>query len=376
MSPLSRILLPLLAFGFAATGMAADGRWAVQYYHDEDRTELNLTDIQFRSPRRGIALGSLREGRSADTVALVTSDGGAHWQMVKLKEDPVSLYMLNDTVGWLVTGKGIWRTDESGRTWKKISSEKGLLTVHFTDESRGWAAGIEKRVLSTTDGGKTWTPVAEAASLPGNPLRSVFDVIEFVTPQTGMIVGWNRPQTEWTPRVPGWVDPEKASRRKEMPHLVLSLATEDGGKTWKGSSASLFGQITRMRMGADRIDIALLEFRRSFAFRAEVMMINGQTAQSESVFRQKDRAITDVVRLKDKVLVAAGVEASGTLADSPVASKVHFLQTSNFKDWKEMPVDYRAVAHRVALATDGSGGLWAATDTGMILHWTGAQPGI
>ena len=39
------ILLPLLAFGLAAAGVAADGRWAVQYFHDEDRSELTLLDI-------------------------------------------------------------------------------------------------------------------------------------------------------------------------------------------------------------------------------------------------------------------------------------------------------------------------------------------
>ena len=175
----------------------------------------------------------MRDGRSINPVALVTADGGTRWERIKLKEQPVALFMLNDTLGWMTTPKGVWQTNESGRTWKKLSSEKGLLAIHFLDESHGWAGGTEKRVLSTADGGKTWTPVAEAASLPGNPKRSVFDLIEFASPRLGMIVGWNRPQSEWVAGEPGWVNPEKATRRKEMPHLVISLSTNDGGKSGK-----------------------------------------------------------------------------------------------------------------------------------------------
>jgi len=32
-------------------------------------------------------------------VAVVTSDGGAHWQTVDLKEIPVSLFFLNENLG-------------------------------------------------------------------------------------------------------------------------------------------------------------------------------------------------------------------------------------------------------------------------------------
>ncbi|MCX6621697.1 MAG: hypothetical protein NTY38_11605 [Acidobacteria bacterium] len=335
----SRLIpVAVLAFGLAVPGQGAEGRWNIQYLHDEDRGELFLSDIQFRSARRGIAVGVVLREHSRDPVALVTGDGGARWETVKLREDPVSLFLLNDSTGWLVTGKGLWRSDESGYSWKKVSSEKGLQTVHFLDEKRGWAGGTGKRALSTEDGGRTWTPLPAAAALPGTASRTVFDVIDFASPMDGMILGWNRPET------------------------------------WKGMSSSIFGQLTRMRLGADQFDVALLEFRRAFAYRSEVLLINSRNSTPETIFRPPDRAITDVLRLGRTGLVLAGIEASGKLPNSPIPGKVHLLISTNQKDWQEMAVDYRATARRVILAADGSGQMWAATDTGMILRWTPAGP--
>jgi len=49
---------------------------------------------------------------------------------------------------------------------------------------------------------------------------------------------------------------------------------------------------------------------------------------------------------------------------------VKIIRTNDVDHWSEMPVDYRAVARRVTLATAGADNIWAATDTGMILKLT------
>jgi hypothetical protein len=43
------------------------------------------------------------------------------------------------------------------------------------------------------------------------------------------------------------------------------------------------------------------------------------------------------------------------------------LQSADLESWSEMPVDYRAVARRVWLASPNADNVWAATDTGFIL---------
>ena len=44
------------------------------------------------------------------------------------------------------------------------------------------------------------------------------------------------------------------------------------------------------------------------------------------------------------------------------------LSSVDLVEWKEMDVDYRAVATTLVLAGPDREHLWAATDTGMILH--------
>jgi hypothetical protein len=43
------------------------------------------------------------------------------------------------------------------------------------------------------------------------------------------------------------------------------------------------------------------------------------------------------------------------------------LESANLKVWREMDIDYRAVAQRAVLAAVDAQHAWVATDTGMIL---------
>src|SRR5579871_2987817 len=128
-------------------------RWTIQYFYDELKSELEISDLAFPSPQRGIAVGSIFEKASGKErfTSLLTSDGGAHWTTVALKEYPRSIFFLNDSIGWMVTDKGLWFTEESGRTWKKLSEQLKpdktlvpettigrLLRVWFLDEKHGF----------------------------------------------------------------------------------------------------------------------------------------------------------------------------------------------------------------------------------------------
>jgi hypothetical protein len=169
-------------------------KWTVQYFYDQDRTELQLTDLAFPTPERGIAIGTIyeREGRKPKYTALVTSDGGVNWALVPLKESPRSIFFLDESNGWLVTSEGIWHTAEAGRSWTRISDQikpnkkldspppGGLiLRVWFLDAQHGFAAGFQKSVFETHDGGRTWNLVEEAAKPASNPAYSLYTHLGF-----------------------------------------------------------------------------------------------------------------------------------------------------------------------------------------------------
>lgn len=150
-----------------------------------------LWSIDFTDQNSGWAVGS--GGRVSRT-----SDGGDTWEhrFLPTEADFTSVFFLNEKIGWLGGGDAthgipfgktasrgcVWRTVDGGKTWQRTALiQNGRPGEHhipetidglaFKDAKQGWAVthGISKervkgydlygRILHTTDGGKSWTPV-------------------------------------------------------------------------------------------------------------------------------------------------------------------------------------------------------------------------
>ena len=170
-------------------------RLVTKYFFDEEATSLVITDFQFPSIKRGIASGYTQKNRDKPKpVMLLTSDAGEHWTFVPLKETALSMFFLDDGTGWMVGEKNLWKTEESGRSWRKINkTPPDINRLWFISRERGWAVANQKQIFQTSDGGETWTPLAEAALPKVNPDFTSYDVIAFANNQYGIITGWNNP---------------------------------------------------------------------------------------------------------------------------------------------------------------------------------------
>jgi len=84
---IARFLCVLAALVAWVTPLGAE-RWQVQYFYDQNKSSLAITDLCFASAVRGVAVGSIHEGGRQRPVALVTADGGAHWQLVRSRKSP------------------------------------------------------------------------------------------------------------------------------------------------------------------------------------------------------------------------------------------------------------------------------------------------
>jgi hypothetical protein len=229
--------------------------------------------------------------------------------------------------------------------------------------------GEKKVVKETRDGGASWKDVEAAAQPKTTPAYTAYGAIAFATPEAGMIAGWSTPPRPGDrSRPPDWVDPSQS--RREWPTITITLQTKDGGVHWNAEETSMFGQITSLSLAADNRGLGLVEFFDRFEYPSEVYAIDWQTGKSVRAFRQKNRAITDVLVTPQGAAYLAGVEPPGTLFHSPVPGKLKVLKSEDLFDWKDMYVDYRAVGRRAILASAGPGRLWVATDTGMILALT------
>ncbi|HEY9140290.1 MAG TPA: YCF48-related protein [Bryobacteraceae bacterium] len=365
--------LRLAAVAAALAAPLAAQRWETKYLYDQDKTGLVFTDLAFPSAQRGVAVGFITDGNHDAPVSLVTSDSGEHWQRLPLAEMPVSLFFLNEDLGWLVTTKGLWRTTEAGKNWVKLPKPPAeILHVSFLDESNGWAVGARKSILETHDGARHWKPVAAAAEPPGDPKYSAYTWIAFANPETALVTGWNIPERRWGDEEPDWMDPSSALLRSDLPHLNYTLTTHDGGKTWSSRAASLFGELERVRLLPDGRGLGLTVYSQGFRYPSEVYRLNWHTGKNVSIYKTPDFAVSDIWLAADGTAYLAGTLVQGKLRDV-VPGKVRVLASKDYVEWKEVPVDYRAEAHRVILAAVDEGNMWIATDMGMILKLVPAR---
>lgn len=349
-----------------ASAAEASGRWRLQYFYDEDRSSLSIHALKFLSPQRGVALATLVRERGPQPVLLESDDGGTTWKQTPQRETALTFYFLDDSLGWMVTDRGIWKTTEGGRNWSKLGSLRGALRVHFLSEQTGFAVGVRKGVWRTVDGGKTWTKVKEAEAIQGTPERVAFTAIDFVGTKAGMIVGESRPRR--TSATSEWWKPDSAKGR-EVPHLLLQLTTNDGGENWRGATGSIFGDVVALRLGRQGRGLAVFQFGGGMSYPGEVYEIDLRTGNSTRVFREKGRVATDAAWLPEGGALLGTVEVPAELPDVPIPGKIHMLRRVG-TTWVPEPVDYRAVARRVIVSVLDGQTAWAATDTGMVLRWT------
>ncbi len=351
------LLVPICAF--------SEERWDIQYRYRQVDSTLTLNDFSFPDEKHGIACGFSTDRKDhVKSLLLLTSDGGENWSEVPAKETCLSLFFLPDATGWMVTDTGIWTSSEAGRNWVKLKSSPGnILRIWFLDHQHGFAAGREKHVYETKDGGVTWTPLAIASSAPGDPVYTTYGEIAF-SGLKGIISGWNVPPTAGGP---GWMEPER-EKRTQVPHLSILLQTRSGGEAWSQVEASLFGQITRISLSPQNEGLGLIEFKDQFDYPSEVYRMNLTNGKNELAYRAKDRAITDI-RLFDNSPRAylAGYETVGKVYRSPIPGKLKVLMSDDLQNWTEMTVDYRAVAHSALITGPDAKHVWIGTDTGMIL---------
>jgi photosystem II stability/assembly factor-like uncharacterized protein len=290
--------------------------------------------------------------------------------MSKLPKGPRTVFVLDKTHAWLVTEGGIHFSNDFGRRWDRISKLKNVARVAFLDPQRGFAVGAPKKIWQTTNGGKDWIEVPEAAAPKSEPERSMYHWVHFSSPLRGTILGFHEPRRRES-GFPDWMDPEGARQRRQLPSLALLLETLDGGKTWTPSTSSIFGRIMRYYVTANGNGLALVEYQNAFDWPSEIYHADHRAQKMTSSFKAKDRVITDIALMPNGIAYAAGMQPSGAVARLPIPGKVVILRSTDLKNWHEMEVDYRAVADRLWLTVAPGGSVWAATDTGMILELTG-----
>jgi len=141
-----------------------------------------------------------------------------------------------------------------------------------------------------------------------------------------------------------WRSPHSASNLEIVPdsveytvgaerltaHLGYTLSTVDGCKTWVPGSQSILGHVTKVRFRTDGTGLGLVEHADSFRYPSEVYKLDWKTGKSETVFRDKRYAISDIWFGKDGSTYLAGVELQGTVR-SVMPGRVRAFRSTDLK---------------------------------------------
>lgn len=190
-----------------------------------------------------------------------TTDGGRTWTDQGSGEDRIynDVFFVSATTGWIAAEYGlIYHTDDGGATWQQQecpdiipvvdetqweSFPPSLYGVCFRDAAHGWITGMDGTIITTVDGGATWTKMtnpAEASEVTLYCPRTAGDRV-CVVGQKGTCLVLDPPQGLWQDRsavtdTKFWLR-DMHFGSPDTGFAVGSrgtiLRTTDGGTTWE-----------------------------------------------------------------------------------------------------------------------------------------------
>jgi len=187
--------------------------WVVQSHPLSNNSR--LYSVQFLDENNGWAVGGIDFGIEAPSVILNTTNGGSDWTLrftgwptgLKISDQPYndeqsgfkSVFFKDEMNGVVVGGdKGGWftyivSTTDGGGTWTEkyavMEFKPALYSVFVTNDGKGWAVGEDGFIIISDDNGNSWS---EQLSGSGYEIISQF----FTNEQEGWISGisnGNRP---------------------------------------------------------------------------------------------------------------------------------------------------------------------------------------
>ena len=156
---------------------------------------------RYQVPLKGEALpnNALSDDRKRVLVGAVskTADGGSTWQDIELERSlgrfyelifSGSLGLVSGDAGLKVTtdGGAIWRDRLSAYRQKDTGELPEVIGSFLLDERRGWVSLSAARIISTGDGGRSWSAFYPSVAL--DPAAAPFGWMVFVDKDRGVAV--------------------------------------------------------------------------------------------------------------------------------------------------------------------------------------------
>lgn len=308
-----------------------------EWEYQESGTTINLNHVFFLDHEYGWVIGD-------SVLILHTSDGGAHWEIQDSPIDSVTfekIQFVNEDVGYIVGTEGtILSTKDGGGTW--MLNESGirypLMDLTFINQDTGWIAsgdvfGNRTRgiILKTINGGGSWGIQFETNS-PSYFTSLMFTAIEFSDSDTGWALAGS------------FVD-------NYDPTYVLHTTT--GGATWDTAGVALTTAFD-MDIFGNSIWVG--------GFATFGISSDGGESWIYNPWESHDIITNQDFRLLN--------EHAGWLLGAKHTGSVLLFTEDNWTTSTTLLSDQ--IPWLNAFATMGSNEIWAAGDSGIIMHTSNA----
>jgi photosystem II stability/assembly factor-like uncharacterized protein len=241
------IVICLVAVALAAAARAQSG-WNPM----RSAANVDLVSVFFKSADKGFVAGD-------NGFLASTTDGGRTWTPVKLEttDNINEVYFRNDENGFVLAGKRVFRTSDSGASWRETrilnlsgpgSGTPEFLSIRFANKKHGFIVGAvansreeitDSLVLETIDAGENWSRIKVAT-------RQELYNLDFTGEDHGWIVGdkgvvlstddagatW-RAQLSGTDRALFNVDFRNSDEGFAVGAKGTILRTDSGGRIWQ-----------------------------------------------------------------------------------------------------------------------------------------------
>lgn len=171
--------------------------------------------IAFWDDRDGLALFGPPSTKAApwhDTLDS-TSDGGRTWRRLRSVPNGSRMVVAGRSRAWLLMADGLLRSDDRGKTWRRISGYR-LYDVSFATGRQGLGYGVRRGrefLVGTSDGGRSWHrlrfPCRDDGGADGD------DAVSLGAPSSAWLICVS--------------EPGAGSQRKWL------FESTDGGRTWR-----------------------------------------------------------------------------------------------------------------------------------------------
>ena len=231
----------------------------------------DLVTVFFTSQEKGWVAGD-------DGYLAMTTDGGLNWseQRLEMKDTINEIYFRNDDNGYLVAGRKMFVTRDSGRSWQAIeisgpnafrSRTPEFLSIRFTGKKRGFLIGsllnsaekvVDSLVMRTDDGGETWQRVSVPSKLELFHIDFVNDENGWIVGDNGLILTTRDGGLTWRAQKSGTTNDlyNVDFRDKDEGYAVgksgTILRTEDGGETWEKVTTNFPFTFLRVNFADDK----------------------------------------------------------------------------------------------------------------------------